>query len=297
MNWRTKALAQQVFSRLPFGGHLNLLMQIKVTKTLPASSAAFAEMTASAEGHLSAVCTALGVDDPGSLRGYEFGAGWHLGVAVGLAGLGVGEQTLVDREALAHPNLVRYTIDELCRRYPDSSRLQDASGADDLATALDGLGITYRAPVDARATGLPEGTFDFMTSTSTLEHIPASDLDDLLLECNRILRPGGVFSAMIDYGDHYAGFDRSITRLNFLRYSPRRWRLYSPPLQYQNRLRHSDYVAHVERAGFTLVEVSTLPVQAQASSWVRHTSVDPSFRHYDLDDLVIGDSHIVAVKT
>ncbi len=297
MNWRTKALAQQVFSRVPFGGHLNLLMQTKVTRTLPASSAAFDEMAASAERHLSAVCTALGVDDPGHLRGYEFGAGWHLGVAVGLAGMGVGEQTLVDREAHAHPDLVRYTIDELGRRYPDSSRLQDAADADDLATAVDGLGITYRAPVDARATGLPEGTFDFMTSTSTLEHVPASDLDDLLSECSRILRPGGVFSAMIDYGDHYAGFDRSITRLNYLRYSQRRWRLYSPPLQYQNRLRHSDYIKHVERAGLELVQITTVPVEAEASVWVDETTIDPSFRHYDPEDLVIGDSHLVAVKT
>jgi hypothetical protein len=101
---------------------------------------------------------------------------------------------------------------------------------------------------------------------------------------------------MIDYGDHYAAFDPSITRLNFLRYSAARWRLYSPPLQFQNRLLHPDFLERIEHAGFEPVEVTTLPVNPKAIAWAKRTTLDPSFEHYPWNDLVIGDSHVVAVK-
>lgn len=296
MNWRVKALTQQVFSRIPLGERLNLLMQTKVTRSLPATSTTFDEMRTSAQQHLEAVCAALGVDDPPQLKGYEFGSGWHLGVAVGLAGLGVGSQTLVDRQPLAHEQLIAHTLKVFRAQNPDDPRLRHAVEAPTPRAGLDALGISYRAPVDARETGIGTGTFDFMTSTSTLEHIPGGDLDDLLRECNRILRSGGVFSAMIDYGDHYAAFDPSITRLNFLRYSPRRWRLYSPPFQFQNRLRHSDYLQRVEQAGFDLVAVKSVPVAPDAIEWAERARLDRSFDGYAWDDLVTGDSHVVAVK-
>ena len=296
MNWRAKALVQQVLSRVPGGGRLNYLMQTKVTRSLPASPDTFAEIQQSAETHLHAVCSLLDVSDPSTLRGYEFGAGWHLGVALGLAGLGVGSQTLVDREPLAHPELVRHSLEAMASLQPASERFREALRADEVPEALRALGITYLAPIDARKTALPPGSFDFVTSTSTLEHIPSNELDAVLLECFRLLRPGGAFSAAIDYGDHYAASDGSITRLNFLKFRPSVWRLYSPSLQFQSRLRHSDYVARVAAAGFDLTDVRTVPVREQDSHWVNPDTVDASFRAYTLEDLVIGDAHIVAVK-
>jgi SAM-dependent methyltransferase len=296
MNWRVKALAQQVFSHVPAGSRLNYLMQTKVTRSLPAPAGAFDQMADAARHHLGAVTRALGVTDAATLRGYEFGAGWHLGVAVGLSAQGVAEQTLVDREVLAQSGLLRHTFSSFTERFPDSERLRTAAKESEILAVLAILGIDYRAPVDARATGLPAGSFDFVTSTSTLEHIPATDLPDLLTECHRLLRPGGVLSAMIDYGDHYAAFDPSINRLNFLRYSPRRWRRYSPPLQYQNRLRHSDYLGYLGRAGFEIVGVTAIRATEAEVEWAAGTSLDAAFDRYDIEDLVTVDSHIVAVK-
>ena len=118
----------------------------------------------------------------------------------------------------------------------------------DLVSSLRKLyGIEYRAPCDARATGLAADSVDCVTSTSTLEHIDPSDIGGILRECHRILRADGIMSMAVDYTDHYA-----ISQYNFLRYSDRAWKMFNPQLHFQNRQRHADYVRLFEASGFEL---------------------------------------------
>ena len=113
--------------------------------------------------------------------------------------------------------------------------------------------VDYRAPADARATGLENDTIDCAVSVETLEHIPKDDIPDILKEIRRILRPDGVALMQIDYGDHFKGFDPSISSFNFLTYSDEDWQPFQSRFQYVNRLRHSEYVSLFERAGFEIV--------------------------------------------
>ena len=77
--------------------------------------------------------------------------------------------------------------------------------------------------------------------------------------------PGGLVSFRIDLADHYSYFDKSLSRYHFLRYDDRRWRWANSPLQYQNRLRVTDYRRLVEGAGFEVVSWSpSLPKNAVA---------------------------------
>src|SRR5205823_13839725 len=85
-------------------------------------------------------------------------------------------------------------------------------------------GIDYRAPCDAKKTGLPSLSVDYITSTSTLEHIPPEAIRLILRECYRVLRDRGVISLLIDYNDHYTYSDHKISVYNFLRYSDWVWR-------------------------------------------------------------------------
>jgi hypothetical protein len=103
--------------------------------------------------------------------------------------------------------------------------------------------IRYIAPGDARATGLDARSVDFVCSTSTLEHIPPNEIRAILNECRRICTSGALVSMIIDYHDHYATADPSISRFNFYRYSDALWKVLSPKEHYQNRLRHSDFEA------------------------------------------------------
>jgi SAM-dependent methyltransferase len=153
----------------------------------------------------------------------------------------------------------------------------------DVTAYLASLGIRYRAPADARATGLADGSIDVCTTTSVLEHIPPDDLRSILVEVRRLLAPGGACSFAVDYHDHWAGPDASIDRLHFLRFDDDDWRRWNPDLQFQNRLRHGDYVDLFTDAGFALTEVDAV--------------VDPAFpaepvvadRFAGRDDLAIGD--------
>ncbi len=62
---------------------------------------------------------------------------------------------------------------------------------------------------------IPENSVDMIWSHSVLEHIRAFELEDVLAELSRILKPGGFFSHNIDYQDHLQG---SLNNLRFPKY-------------------------------------------------------------------------------
>jgi ubiquinone/menaquinone biosynthesis C-methylase UbiE len=118
-------------------------------------------------------------------------------------------------------------------------------------------GISYRAPADARKLPVQDNFFDLIATTSTLEHIPPAVIRPILAECCRVLRPGGLMSHVIDYSDHYAHSDASITEYNYLRFDEQRWRKVNPSIHFQNRLRTKAYEQLFTKAGFELVEAVT----------------------------------------
>lgn len=156
------------------------------------------------------------------------------------------------------------------------------------------FGIEYRAPCDARATGLPAASIDFVSSTSTLEHVPERDLVPVLAECRRLLRPDGALSCRIDLRDHFSYADPRVSPYNFLRYSTLRWRLLNSRLLYQNRLRLPDYLRALDEAGFDIVAVDAEtpgPEARAALAWLR---VAAPFRRYTEEELAVGTAFVVA---
>lgn len=299
-NWRVKAALQKVLSSLPGGVRLNYLLQRHVTHGVPISDERLRRAVGSATTHLDAFTRhALPVTSPADATFLEFGAGWDLHVPITLYALGVGNQIVVDRTAHARTELVddvvarlavEQTLDE-----PARTRLHPtvgSAGHGGVAERTRPLGITYLAPADARAMELPSGSVDCVTSTSTFEHIPRGEIGPLLAECRRILRAGGVASFLIDYSDHYSHFDRSISPYNFLRYSERRWALYNSSLQFQNRMRHSEYVALFRSAGFEVVEEAPHS-QDERLDEVRSIPLAAEFAGFDTVDLATTGAHVV----
>jgi SAM-dependent methyltransferase len=220
---------------------------------------------------------------------YEFGAGKDLIVPLTYYCLGVGEQVVVDIRDLAREELV---VDALRRLsagvVPDLLRAPDAAlGLSGRQPRLAALGVAYRAPCDARATGLADASVDYITSTSTLEHIPADDIRLILRESRRILRPEGRMSMLIDYQDHYSYADSSISAYNFLRYDDREWARWNPSLQYQNRLRHSDYLAVFEAEGFDVVDAETVAGTPADLETIAQLPPATAFRERDPQDLAV----------
>ncbi len=289
--WQAKVLAQQVFSHIPAGHHVNYLFQRHVTRGLPLSDVALRHVLDVAAEHVRGLDN-LGAVAIGEGRFFEFGAGWDLHVAQLLYCLGVEQQTVVDIRRLLRSELVFDIRDRLIQLDAPLVR-RPPQGPADLDTYLHAIGIDYRAPCDARATGLPSGSVDFVTSTNTLEHIPPEDIASILRECARLVGDRGVMSFQIDYQDHYSYFDRQLTAYHFLRYDERRWRWYNPSLHYQNRLRHSDYLALFDECGLEVIDATVHEGDVQDRETVQEMDLAPQYRTREITDLTARRSIIV----
>src|SRR5579885_860225 len=244
MRWLAKAALQRALGFLPQQGEpLNYLLQRRVLRTLPAGEATLRQKFTRAATHLAAY-EAHGPGTPAAdATFFEFGAGWDLAIPLAYALLGVGRQVVIDIRPSARLELVEATLATYERLRPQLEQaagrpLRDPPAAVSSFADLERqLGVRYAAPCDARATGLPAASVDFVSSTDTCEHIPPADLARIFAECRRLLRPGGAFSCRIDLQDHYAYFDPGLSRYHFLRFSDRAWALVNSPLHFQNRLR------------------------------------------------------------
>jgi SAM-dependent methyltransferase len=263
-----KAALQRGMGFVPQGERLNYLFQRHVARSLPADESVFRRKFARAEQHLRAYQEHGPGKPPADAIFWEFGVGWDLAIPLSFAALGVGRQVLVDIRPSARVELVNDSLAHL-----------DLDPVHSLAELEERFGIEYLAPRDARATGLAAESVDFVSSTDVCEHVPGDDLAAIFRECRRLLRPGGAFSCRIDLQDHYAYFDRSLSKYNFLRYSDGGWRLVNSPLHFQNRLRSPDYLRLVREAGFEIVVERPSGPTEEGLEELRRLPLAPPFRN------------------
>jgi SAM-dependent methyltransferase len=301
MRWLAKAALQRGLGVLPQGERLNYVFQRHVLRSLPAGESVFRRKFARALQHLRAYEQHGQGTPPGKATFYEFGAGWDLAIPLSYAALGVARQVLVDIRPSVRVELVNDSLAAFERLLEEleaeaGRELRRLGGTVSSVTELEErFGIAYLAPRDARATGLPGDSVDFVSSTDTCEHIPEADLAEIFRECFRLLRPGEAFSCRIDLQDHYAYFDPTLSRYHFLRFSDRAWRLANSPLHHQNRLRSPDYLRLVRAAGFELVaERPSRPSEEQRAE-LRALPLAPRFRDgYTLEELGVTVLSFVA---
>ena len=303
MRWLAKAALQRGLGALPQGERLNYVFQRRVLRSLPAGDPALRRKFSRALQHLGVYRERSPGVTAGESTFYEFGAGWDLAIPLAYALLGVGGQVLVDIRPSARLELVNDSLASFERLRQE---LEAEAGAElrplgGPLRSLDELearfGIRYLAPCDARDTGLAEGSIDFASSTDTCEHIPEADLAAIFRETRRLLRPGGAFSCRIDLQDHYAYFDRSLSRYNFLRFSDGTWRLVNSPLHFQNRLRSSDYLRLVREAGLELVVERPSGPSDEGRAELRSLPLAERFRGYAEDDLGVTVLSFVARRS
>ena len=200
----------------------------------------------------------------------EIGTGWNPILPLMYAGCGAASVTTVDQERLLDTRLVRFALGLLERHEAaihsfigrtDIFKLPRAStsGANDpLTTLLATFAITYRAPYSFG--NLRSGSADMVVSRDVLEHVPEQTLGELFAHMHRILRPGGVLCHSIDMSDHWEHVDKSISRVNFLKYDGWLWDLAGTnPQNFQNRLRRFEYLALLERHGFEVLHADGVP--------------------------------------
>jgi Methyltransferase domain len=295
MRWQRKAAIARVCAQLPFGEHLYRAGQRR-----------FGELRAQPARRLGAqVEMARWLSSSGmGVEGrdfFEVGTGHIPVVPIGFFLSGARQCITVDLHRRIDWDLTRETLhwiathqDELgalyqqvTRREVFRERLARLVELRDKPTQFfDQAAVRYMAPRDAAHTGLASASLDCHFSMTVLEHVAPPALEGILREARRILKPGGAALHFIDPGDHFAHSDRSISAINFLRYSARDWqRVAGNEFAYCNRLRASDFLSMAARVGFcaarTEIEVDKSAKQLLAQSF----PLDSGFRHYEVDDL------------
>lgn len=294
MDWRVKALVQGALSRVPMGESVNDWFQ-----RLAGGRRDLAE-------HIrSKVCDDWLVHMESlrqlsfSLQGrdmLEIGSGWLPVMPLCFTLAGVRRCYTLDLNRHLVPDAVLQTLTCL---EPYLDRIAAAAGTSpatvrerwatwealgDGQAVLDAAGIEYRAPADATSCGLADGSLDLVFSNSVLEHVPSSILDALMVEARRVLVPAGLALHCVNCGDHYAYFDRSITPINYLRFSERQWRRWNNEILYQNRLRPVDFIESAQRAGLE-VALSRFRPRADLLRALPTLPIAPEFRHYPPEQL------------
>jgi SAM-dependent methyltransferase len=285
MHWQAKARAFRALSVVPFGADLHFLLQRHVTRRLPRPEKQVKAIYARAQKLIEQYAV-HGTRAVEASTFFEFGSGRDLVVPLAISACGAKRFITMDIERLAKFDLVR----------SNAAIVAKLSGAarSPLSTWTDldrDWRVDYRAPADARVTGFENDTIDCAVSVETLEHIPYDDIFDILKEVRRILRPDGIALMQIDYGDHFKGFDPSISSFNFLTYSDKDWQPFQSRFQYVNRLRHSEYVNLFEKAGFEVVLAipDRKPVEPEILA-----RLAPRFQRFSQEDLFTLGARIVA---
>lgn len=291
MRFEHKAAIQQVLSRLPGGESLNYLLQRHVTRVYPRSEASFANKVRRATQHLQRLQRyAPEVSLPEGTF-LEIGAGWDLIIPLTYAACGVGQQQLIDHVRHFRPELVSKTLQRLEGFRPQLEKdLQldtralggPVRHAEELAARL---GIHLKAPCDARDTALAAGSVQFISSTSTMEHLYVEHIPRILEEWRRLLARGGVVSCHVDLKDHYWSADKRISCYHFLQYSESAWRQYNPPIHHQNRLRAPQYLELFQQAGFLIRESELDGPDAADLARLSKVPVHPDFQRFSPEDL------------
>ena len=156
--------------------------------------------------------------------------------------------------------------------------------------------LIYLAPCDCRGLNIPAASLDVITSRACLEHIPPDVILDIFRESYRLLKPGGVTCHMVDHSDHWQHNDKNIGRVNFLKYSDSLFRWTSiNPLNYQNRLRHPEYIEMLQKVGFRLAcEEHT--VDEESLRHLPKMRLAERSRKFSREDLATTSSLFLAVK-
>jgi hypothetical protein len=299
-SWFIKAAIQGGISLLPNPQRFNRLFQQYVTKSLTLRDDYVLEKWHKVETHLELYKKYGKESRPSSCL--EIGTGWFPIVPIGFALCGVQSVISIDTQPLTN---VQGAL-EVARAYVrlvDSGRivlpqtplsatrlellrtLGATSTLDDVFTPI---GVSTLV-ADARRIPMPNGCIALITSNNTFEHIPGEILRGILTDFRRVLEDDGVMSHQVDMSDHFANFDSKIDVYNFLQFSESVWKYFNTSLQYQNRLRVSDFRNLFRETGWDIVHERNHSKDA-----TRLPKLAPEFSRYEEDDLLVHNTwHVV----
>jgi SAM-dependent methyltransferase len=296
MRWQTKCVIDSAKALLPFQAQLR---RIKDT-IAPYQPSPQIDVHTIAQGlvQIDWVGRALPLQGAQVL---EIGSGWQPIIPLLFSLAGAGRVLMTDQNVLLRADTFSAALTSLRAQEaqiaaalmldPQSVQhaLRDDPGVP-LRDRLSELRLVYMAPCDCSNLKLEAGTVDVITSRACLEHVPPEVIEAIFAESYRLLRPGGVACHLIDHSDHWEHRDKRLTPVNFLKYSDNffRW-TYINPLNYQNRLRHSQYLDMLQAAGMRLLREQH-EIDERSRRVLEDMPIAARFRKFALEDLATVES-------
>jgi SAM-dependent methyltransferase len=142
---------------------------------------------------------------------------------------------------------------------------------------------------------VPDESVDVVFSNTVLEHVPVPEVDRLLTESLRILRPNGYMVHLIDPSDHFSHADPSVSAVNYLRFSEGDFAKFNSAFLYQNRLRASEWRDVIQRHRFEIVYWRS-SIDARALRDLPSVPVSACFSHLSPEDLCTTAIWVVTRK-
>jgi SAM-dependent methyltransferase len=304
MRWQLKGLVQQSLCAVPGGRRLNDRLQRRVGELRHFERSVATKVE---DWRLSLRYLRDVEFDVGGKTLVEIGTGWHpaLPICFSLAGA----RRVVTFDIVRHLDVdltfrmiaaLEAHIDTIALACESGSekislRYQELQQATDIPSLLKQARVKYCAPADARATGLPPDSVDLIYSNSVMEHVPKDVIRDLMRESYRILRPGGLALHNIACNDHYAHVDRTISFVNYLRFTESQWSRWNNALQYQNRLRAPEFLELAARSGLEVIH-KKMAVRPGTCEALADLKVAPQFKHFSSEELAVTTVDFIAKK-
>jgi SAM-dependent methyltransferase len=302
MNWKLKAHALAVLSRLPWGTRIYQALQAQL-----GTNKLNVDESISRALEVVELIREAGAD-PFKGVYLEIGTGWRPFLPFILHLIGADRIITLDVNRWLNEAYAWETFRALEERLPaiadrlkvkvsDLQRRYEAAKPRSKDSLLQALAVEYRCPGDARRTGLSDESVDFVCSSNVLEHVPPEILRDIHRESLRILRPGGLAVHRFNPGDHACHVDPSVTAVNFLRYSERQWHWYGGSgLAYHNRLRCIQHQSLLEEAGLiVLARVRIDPASVEAIQ-NGNLVVHPDFARFHPEELAADYMCVVCTR-
>lgn len=297
LNWKTKAAIQRAFARLPFGSESayyqlqrrfgNLRHPESPLDMFRDAATIFAELESAGRPVKGA-------------RVMEVGTGHRLNMPFAFYLAGAKSIYTLDLYPILKRELVMDSVaqiteqpDEivdLLKPFADADAvgrrlrsMRDARSFEELKSIMR---LRYFSPTDATNTGFPDHSVDIHFSYTVFEHVPGPVLVEILREASRLISKEGLICHHIDLSDHYSHSDRSINRINFLRFSADEWRaIDNPRFGYQNRLRAVDYQGIYAEAGQRILRWVAIVGEPEIDALRSGFPLAPELRDRDPRDL------------
>jgi hypothetical protein len=219
----------------------------------------------------------------------ELGPGDSIASAIVARAFGASETYLVDVDRFANSTVEAYAplVDVLAREGFAVPDLHGVESIDDLCARC---GAHYLTDGIASLRTIPSGSIDVVWSQAVLEHVRASEFDEVQRELRRTLRASGLASHRVDLQDHLA------LSLNNLRFGDRLWE--RPAIWnsgfYTNRMRCRDIIESMTQASF---HTEIVGIERWSELPVRRQRLAPRFRSLPVDELRVRWFDVLARPT